>query len=350
MSDTAEIIPVNIVIEKLEQMKMGVETNTSDPKNKFRAVQYGKAIAAVKTLKNKGNISIEDIKNLKGTGKGIGDKMIEKIIEITESGDLEATKKYINNPDIAAIEELSGVIELGVKGATKLVKDHKIMSVAQLKCEGMDYLNDLQKVGLKYYDDMKTPIPRSEMDKHREYLIERLKKLDPNATLEMQGSYRRGKMSSGDIDILLYNKNNKAIYDKFIEILINENYIIDKLSYGKTKFMGFCKINSGALARRIDIIPTKLKELPFAQLYFTGNGEFNRKLRENVKKEKNVTLNQYNLKYNSGKNNGKIVEKDFKTEEDILNYLGYYYIPPHERQPENLEKYKLKEDDDVYED
>lgn len=338
---TTTTVPIDVVISKLEIMKK-VILSDGDSADKYRAIQYNKAIKAlVELAKAKNNIvTIADIMELKGKGKGIGEKMITKIVEICESGDLAATKKYIDNPEITAIEELSGIIEIGPQNAKKLVKEHKIMSVEQLRSEGMHLLNDLQKIGLKYYDDMKTKIPRKEMDQHRNYLLKKLSEIDNTSQIEIQGSYRRGKMESGDIDVLIYNADNHSIFKKFVQALVADGYLVDKLSEGTSKYMGFCKLPNG-LARRIDIIPTKIRELPFAQLYFTGSGEFNRKLREIVKRDKHVTLNQYNLKWNSGENKGKIVDADFKTEEDILNYLGYTYIPPAEREAENIEKYIL---------
>lgn len=41
------------------------------------------------------------------------------------------------------------------------------------------------------------------------------------------------------------------------------------------KFMGVCQINNG-FHRRIDLQAFKLEEWPFALLYFTGSGHFNR--------------------------------------------------------------------------
>jgi len=72
------------------------------------------------------------------------------------------------------------------------------------------YLTNSIRVGLKYHDDMQLKIPRDEVEALRDIVIQSAK-----ATLGKSyvngmstGSYRRGKTTSGDCDVLITVKNS----------------------------------------------------------------------------------------------------------------------------------------------
>ena len=79
--------------------------------------------------------------------------------------------------------------------------------------------------------------------------------------------------------------------------------------------------------RRIDIMYTKPEEYPFAVLYFTGSGDFNQRMRNELV-ERGYTMNEYSVKYIDSK---KKVEYNFETEKDIFEYFGYDYVEPEKR-------------------
>ena len=72
---------------------------------------------------------------------------------------------------------------------------------------------------------------------------------------------------------------------------------------------------------------TKPDEYPFAILYFTGQGDFNKKMREEIN-EMGMTINEYSLKDIETK---KKVTHTFKVEKDIFDYLNMLYVDPTER-------------------
>ncbi len=73
----------------------------------------------------------------------------------------------------------------------------------------------MQKIGLKYYDDFKQRIPRQEieelLEKVKEACYAEVKNGASNLKIEACGSYRRGKTSCGDIDILITKKDGSSI-------------------------------------------------------------------------------------------------------------------------------------------
>jgi hypothetical protein len=109
-------------------------------------------------------------------------------------------------------------------------------------------LNDKQKIGLKYYDDLNARIPIAEGKKH--YKI--MEKLLGNVTFEMVGSYRRKAKDMGDIDILIKDVDGFNL-KAFVAKLNALGYVIETLASGKNKFMGICRLSPDLPARRIDI-------------------------------------------------------------------------------------------------
>ena len=153
-----------------------------------------------------------------------------------------------------------------------------------------------------------------------------LKKVDPSAELTIAGSYRRNCADSGDIDVLLKSEK-KDTYDKFIKKLKSIVYIIEDLAYGRKKYNGISKLGRSGIGRRIDIMYTKPEEYPFAVLYFTGSGDFNKLMREQIN-EKGMTINEYSLKDIDTK---EPVDHIFIEEKDIFEYLDMLYIEPWQR-------------------
>ena len=69
---------------------------------------------------------------------------------------------------------------------------------------------------------------------------------------------------------------------------------------------------------------TKPEEYPFAILYFTGSGDFNQRMR-NEMNEKGFTMNEYCVKDNLTK---KKIDHIFHTEKDIFDHFGFQYVIP----------------------
>ena len=84
-----------------------------------------------------------------------------------------------------------------------------------------DKLNKAQNIGVEYFDEIESKIPREEIDQYNNILQEIFNDVaPPNSKFEIVGSYRRGKNQSGDIDILITNDDdNKDAYDSFLKAL-----------------------------------------------------------------------------------------------------------------------------------
>lgn len=319
------------IIEELEVIKKSHIMK----KDTWRIIAYNKAIKALRD--HDGEIkSMDDVKKI----KNIGEKIEDKIGEILKTGKLAKAEELRDDPKLKLIDIFSKIMSVGGVTVLKIINEYNIKSLDELKKKADELgLNDKIKMGLKYYEDLVQKIPRKEMDEHNKYITEISKDIlkDFNSTLEMVGSYRRGALQSGDLDIIIRDENNdNRVFKKLINNLIEKKYILETISYGNKKFSGICKLPGEKIARRIDVLFTTKKEYPFAMLYFTGSGDFNKKMRFILKK-RGLKLNEYTLKKKNEEDKYIEIEHDFKTEKDIFNYLGFTYIEPKDRTDKVLE-------------
>jgi NAD-dependent DNA ligase/DNA polymerase/3'-5' exonuclease PolX len=325
----------------------------------FRARAYQKAQETIMAYPD----DILSPSNLKGK-PNIGPTIMDKLNEYVETGTLKVIEREKNNP----VNILAEVYGIGPKKAKELV-EKGITNIAELR-ERPELLNDVQKIGLRYYEDVLKRIPRSEIDDYKELLNPLLnpllKKVEQNyqpfskaddlaqpfskahhlaqpfskaddlaqpfpkvVDMEIVGSYRRGAATSGDIDIIITSQNEE-IFKNFIDELIKQKVILEVLSRGPSKCLVMAKIPSSDTVRRVDFLYTKEEEFPFAILYFTGSKIFNTVMRQHAL-QMGLTMNEHGLyKMENGKKGEKVAHK-FKSEKDIFDYLNMEYKSPNER-------------------
>lgn len=282
---------------------------------KFRA--YNKALNQLKTVE-----SITTMKDVEGVGGAKTQDKIKKIIETKTN--IPEVDEYLSNDDYTIVDDLQKIHGIGPSKAKELFEKHNIKSIDDLKNK-KELLNNVQLMGLEYYDHIEKKIPYKEMVKHEDFITSSIK--DIVDTYSIAGSYRRKAFESSDIDLLISGNTN--LLDKVVELFSKNKYINSKaiLAKGSVKFMGLCKLPRHKTYRRIDILYTNPEEYPFALLYFTGNYKFNVDMRKHAL-TKGYTLNEqglYNLEDKSS------VKHEFTTEEDIFEFLDYPYIEPTKR-------------------
>lgn len=287
----------------------------------FRAKAYQKAQETIMSVSH----SILSPNDLKGK-PAIGPTILDKLCEFTETGTLAILEREKANP----VNILADVYGIGPKKAKELV-DQGITSIAQLR-ENQDMLNDIQKVGLQYYEDILKRIPRSEIEEYKSYFEAALQFANASASgakMEIVGSYRRGAESSGDIDVII-TSNDARVFIEFVNNLLKKQIITHVLSRGPTKCLVISKIPSSTSHRRVDFLFTSPEEFPFAILYFTGSKIFNTVMRQ-VALEKGYTMNEHGICKMDGKVKGEKVDRVFKTEKDIFDFLRLLYKKPADR-------------------
>jgi DNA ligase (NAD+) len=289
----------------------------------FRARAYQKAQEMIITH-TRDILSPNDLKGM----PNIGPTIMEKINEYYLTGTLALLEREKTNP----INILSNVYGIGPKKAKELV-DGGITTIEELIKKQNTVLNDTQKVGLHYYNDILKRIPRSEIEEYKSIFIKSISQSD--AKMEIVGSYRRGAETSGDIDVII-TTSNPGIFKKFVDDLISKGIIKEVLSRGQTKCLVITKLPNVIIARRVDFLYTSPEEFPFAILYFTGSKIFNTVMRHEAL-EKGFTMNEHGLYLLTDNSNnkkgikGEKVKHLFTSEKDIFDYLELEYKEPHER-------------------
>ena len=260
---------------------------------------------------------------LKGLA-GIGPSIYEKLVEFSKSNSLRILEEETATLQTKkAMDVFAGIYGVGEKKAEELV-NAGITTLEQLQLKQDEVLNDKQRVGLKYYNDIAQRIPRAEIQQY-----ETIFRTATDTQMEIVGSYRRGAADSGDIDVIL-TSDNPAVFVKFVDALVASGIIVEVLSRGKSKCLVVAKLPEAQYARRVDFLFATPAEYPFAVLYFTGSKEFNVVMRENAL-NLGYSLNEHGLSHMENRKKGSLVEQVFADENAIFEFLKMEYKAPSER-------------------
>ncbi|XP_043912284.1 DNA polymerase lambda isoform X2 [Protopterus annectens] len=274
------------ITEKLEVLA-NAYTHQGD---KWRALGYSKAINALKSHP-KAVSSYEEACAI----PGIGTRMADKIKEILESGHLRKLD-YIGET-VPVMELFCNIWGVGIRTAQMWYQQVKVMAQS----------------------------------------------INPGLVVMACGSYRRGKFSCGDVDVLITHpdgKSHKGVFNKILSGLKESGFLTDDLvsqedSGNQKKYLGVCRLTEpGRRHRRLDIIVVPFNEFACALMYFTGSAHFNRSMRA-FAKTKRMSLSEHSLNKNViRKRSIKInpgVPIPTSSEKDIFEQLGLPYREPHER-------------------
>lgn len=259
--------------------------------NEFKVTKYKTAINAL-LLELK--VKITTAKQA-GELPGIAAKgsIAQKIEEFWKTGEIQEIKSLEEDKDNMLLKYLKNIHGVGLKTAKDLRRMYQLKGVEDFHeklNKGEIDLNPSQKLGLKYYDDWNTPIPRESTQLHENYVRKILASIDPGIEVTVTGSYRRGLKSSGDIDFLLtrrsWTKENLKLQPtipRIIDSLQREGYVECILSHSKVKFYLGARLPSHEtelkICRRVDLLFCAYPEIGAMLMYFTGNSIFNRMTR-----------------------------------------------------------------------
>jgi DNA polymerase beta len=258
-----------------------------------------------------------DVAHLEGIGKG----MIQKIDIILATGTLPIIQEKgltlvhnTNNTKKFLFKEfpISQVLGFSAKSALELEKHYGIRSVKELKellkNEKIEIkLSRLQKMGLRYHNDLQEKIPRDEITSigHK---IEKILQLD-GIMVFLAGSYPSElKKESKDIDILLVVRDSNRLKSKsksnfYLEELVRKlkkEIPLETITIGANKFLGIVKLNTTDKWRHLDMRLVDMHVFPYSWLYYSSGVVFNKIIREKLKK-KGYKLNEWGLFKNNEK-------------------------------------------------
>jgi Fingers domain of DNA polymerase lambda/Helix-hairpin-helix domain len=133
----------------------------------FRARAYQKAQETIMAFPD----DITNPNQLKGK-PGIGSTIMDKLNEYVQTGTLRVLEREKTNP----INILGDIYGVGPKKAQELV-NVGIKTIDELREKQNELLNDIQKVGLRYYEQIQERIPRSEIEEYEKIFREKFAKV-----------------------------------------------------------------------------------------------------------------------------------------------------------------------------
>ncbi|ORY79353.1 hypothetical protein BCR35DRAFT_304784 [Leucosporidium creatinivorum] len=276
---------------------------------------------------------------------GIGERIASKIVEVIQTGTHRRLSMSTNYEKIISV--FSNIYGVG-RSLAEIFYDKGARTLHDLKAKPELYnVREPQMLGLKYYDDLLQRIPRDEVTRLFEYARAAAAKIDPKLEVHCMGSYRRGAMSCGDIDLLVTRdpsdgKDHTGMIAQLWDMLKEEKIIAHELTSSDdwnaldAKYNALCSLpQPGSLMRRLDILGVPFDELPACLIYFTGDDHFNRSMRLKAR-HLGYRLNQRGLykDVTRGRDGTKLTEGSkvlCKTEKDIFKLLSVPWRPPEQR-------------------
>ncbi|CAL5043575.1 unnamed protein product [Urochloa decumbens] len=305
-----------------------------------RSFSYYKAIPVIEKLPFKIE-SAEQVKDLPTIGKSLKDH----INEIVTTGKLSKLEHFETDEKVRTISLFGEVWGVGPATALKLYeKGHRTLD--DLRKD--ESLTNAQRIGLKYFDDIKQRIPRHEVSEMEKLLQDVGKDILPGVIIVCGGSYRRGKASCGDMDIIITHPDGEShvgFLSKFVQRLKEINFLredlifsihsVDGTDSGVDTYFGLCTYPGRELRHRIDLKVYPRNRYACGLLHWTGNDVLNRRLRL-LADSKGYVLDDTGLYLATRGSGGKHAGRSdaivsCHTEKDVFDTLGFPWLEPHER-------------------
>nr|XP_053645240.1 DNA polymerase lambda-like [Cherax quadricarinatus]XP_053645241.1 DNA polymerase lambda-like [Cherax quadricarinatus]XP_053645242.1 DNA polymerase lambda-like [Cherax quadricarinatus] len=315
-------------LEKLEAVY-------KNKKDTWRAMGYQKAISAIRNHPREIK-SREEALSIHGVGESLADK----VSEIIESGKLRKVAEVCEGEEVETLKLFMGVWGAGPTTAHNWYTQG-FRTLEDLRTKAA--LTRHQQIGLEHYEDINSRIPRDEVTEIEDYVRSAALGVQQGLTVMVCGSYRRGKPSCGDVDILVTHPDGHShenIFKPLLKCLKETGFITNDLvtkedNGNQQKYLGVCKLpGEGRKHRRLDVIVVPYAEFAPAVMYFTGSAHFNRSMRLLATKM-GMSLSEHGLRAGIVRQGREKLTDGFlletPTEESIFAHLGLDYRTPEER-------------------
>ena len=313
----------------------------------WRTTAYRKAISTLKRQDQKITTEAEAFRL-----PNIGQRLAQKIEEIVTTDKLKRLECAQDEPMNNSLQVFLKIYGVGLSQAQQwYAQGFRTLSDLKQKAK----LSPNQLIGIEHYDDLNTRIPRRDVEALGSVVRRAAEKIDPEVELIVGGSYRRGAVTSGDIDLIVTKPNTNSsgelrpFLDTLVQRLEGEEFLVARLASSRSaadgskwhgccvlpKIKGFNDTDYRPIWRRIDFLLVPEAEIGAALIYFTGNDIFNRSIRLLASK-KGMRLNQRGLYKDvmRGPGREKLTTGDLvegRDEKRIFEILGVKWREPHER-------------------
>lgn len=134
-------------------------------------------------------------------GRGVGKKTVDKMLQIIRTGHIETAEMVASSEKMTTMDTLMEIHGVGKITATNWF-NLGIRTIPQLLSDSRITLTPAQRVGIKHVGDVGKRIPRPEVASIHEYVRAVAVAILPGIEVICCGSYRRGAVSCGDVDLL----------------------------------------------------------------------------------------------------------------------------------------------------
>ena len=292
--------------------------------NPFRVRAYRTAARTVRGLGH--NLSElvsagEDLSKLPGIGKALA----AKIREMLATGKVRALEK-LHEEVPASIEELLKIPGLGPKrvkevfeklevrdreGLLKAVQDGRLRALPGFGPKTERSILD----ALRAKREKKPRVLHTTAAEYGEPLAQWLREAPGAQRVVIAGSYRRGKETVGDLDILVTTSRAEEAMERFVSY----DEITEVISRGHTR--SSVLLGSGL---QVDLRVVEPESFGAALHYFTGSKAHNIAVRR-LGQQQGIKINEYGVYRGERRIGGE-------TEESVFEAVGLPFIPPELRE------------------
>ncbi|KAL4959243.1 type-X family DNA polymerase [Aspergillus stella-maris] len=300
-------------------------------------------------------------------------------LKASDSGTLSAADALDTDPDLLTLHTFYNIWGVGSKTARDFYYARQWRDLDDIVEHGWSSLSRVQQIGVKYYDEFLLPIPRSDVEEIGKTICHHASKVRPNSDYDVHGveciivgSYRRGKPSSHDVDIILSHRDESITHNLVIDVVASleeEGYITHTLSLHLTtsnrdqqtlSYRGdaagtgekhFDSLDKALVVwqcphqnpkekntnphRRVDIIISPWRTVGCAVLGWSGDTTFERDLRRYAKKSRGWKFDSSGVRERTSGGQVIDLERGGETWQErerlVMEGLGVGYRPPGER-------------------
>ena len=282
----------NHIADVFDQMADLLEFQNANP---FRVRAYRNAARVIRDFPERLVDLIHDPRRKLTDIEGIGNDLAEKIQTLVKTGSIPQLQQLLQEiPEtVLALLRIPG---LGPKKAAVLHRELGIQNLEQLQVACQEgRVRELKGFGAKTEQTILKGIALATTATQRVYwatadqVVQQLRKHFAHCPgirqWEVAGSYRRGKETVGDLDLLVVADSTAVVMDHF------EKYSdrVDTLARGDTKMS--IRLDTG-LQVDMRVVPTE--SFGAALQYFTGSQAHNVQLR-GMARQRGMKINEYGL-------------------------------------------------------
>ena len=311
----------------IDQLQLLADMLELEGEQAFRVLAYRRAAQRIK--ETGGSIAQLALDGKAKALQGIGKTIEEKIVQIVETGEIEAVAKRRKRipPDVIAFMRLPG---LGPKTARRIWQELGVATLEELRqAAEQERLRTLTGLGPKIEENVLRALKEQAKPKApaRPLLgaglpavlaaVAALRAHPAAEQVSEAGSVRRRRETFRDLDIIATASDAKALIDVFTDF----DWVAEVAAKGATKAT---VVSHDGLRFDLRVVPPEC----FGNLlqHFTGSKNHNVAMREEAQR-RGLSISEYGV---TDVESGDV--KTFETEEALYAHLGYQFIPPELRE------------------